>query len=122
MDIALDPIPLNSGTTAFDALWMGVPLVSIEGNWMGARMTSAILRAFGKEQWVAQSDDEYVAIISALANDVDGRIVQRAAQRQQMAASDLCDAVGLTRALEDAFEKMFDSCCTTDSASHRSGT
>ena len=108
IDIALDPIPLNSGTTAFDALWMGVPLVSIEGNWMGARMTSAMLRALGKAEWVAQTEDEYVAIVTSLAKDVAGRTLQRSVQRKSMAASPLCDAVGLTRAIEDAFEKMVD--------------
>ncbi len=108
VDIALDPVPLNSGTTAFDALWMGVPLVSIEGTWMGARMTSAMLKSLGKSEWIAQSEDDYVAIVSTLAADVEGRTKQRAEQRKMMAASPLCDAVGLTRALEDAFEKMFD--------------
>ena len=108
LDIALDTIPLNSGTTAFDALWMGVPLVALEGNWMGARMSSTILKALGKPEWVAQNEDEYVAIVAALARDVEGRKSLRVAQRTLVADSPLCDAKGLTRALEDAFEKMFD--------------
>jgi protein O-GlcNAc transferase len=108
LDIALDTIPLNSGTTAFDALWMGVPLVALEGSWMGARMTNAILNALGKPEWIAHSEDEYVAVVTALARDVEGRKSLRATQRRLMAESPLCDARGLTRALEDAFEKMFD--------------
>jgi protein O-GlcNAc transferase len=109
VDIALDPIPLNSGTTAFDALWMGVPMASIEGTWMGGRMTSAILRALGKAEWVAQNEDDYVTIVTALANDVAGRRSLRSAQRSMMAASPLCDGVGLTRSLEDAFEGMLET-------------
>ena len=108
LDIALDTIPLNSGTTAFDALWMGVPLVALEGDWMGARMSNTILKALGKPEWVAQSEDEYVEIVTALAQDVEGRKSLRAAQRALMAGSPLCDAKGLTRALEAAFESMFD--------------
>ena len=108
LDIALDPIPLNSGTTAFDALWMGVPLVGLEGNWMGGRMTEAILKALGKPEWVAQNEDEYVAIVAALARDVEGRRSLRATQRALMLGSPLCDAQGLARALEDAFTAMFD--------------
>jgi predicted O-linked N-acetylglucosamine transferase (SPINDLY family) len=108
LDIALDTIPLNSGTTAFDALWMGVPLIALEGSWMGARMTNAILDALGKPEWVAQNEDEYVAIVAALAKNVEERKSLRAAQRAQMASSPLCDAKGLTRALEDAFEAMFE--------------
>lgn len=108
LDIALDTIPLNSGTTAFDALWMGVPLVALEGSWMGGRMSSTILEALRKPEWVARSEDEYVAIVAALARDVEGRKSLRAAQRTLMADSPLCDVEGLTRALEDAFEEMFD--------------
>jgi len=108
LDIALDPIPLNSGTTAFDALWMGVPLVALEGDWMGARMTSAILNALGKPEWVAQNEDDYVDIITTLARDVSGRKSLRSEQRTLMANSPLCDAKDLTGALQSAFEEMFD--------------
>jgi protein O-GlcNAc transferase len=108
LDIALDAIPLNSETTAFDALWMGVPLVALEGNWVGGRMASTILKALGKPEWIAHSDDEYVAIVAALAHDVQGRKALRATQRALISNSPLCDAEGLTRALEDAFGAMFD--------------
>ncbi len=108
LDIALDAIPLNSETTAFDALWMGVPLVALEGNWYGARMASTILKALGKTEWVARDEDEYVAIVAALARDVDERKALRASQRSLVASSPLCDAKGLARSLEDAFEAMFD--------------
>ena len=106
LDIALDTIPLNSGTTAFDALWMGVPIVAIEGQWMGARMTSTILRALGRPEWVARNEDDYVAIVTALARDVKTRTAQRAEQRTLMAKSPLCDAEELTKALEKSFEAM----------------
>ncbi|MGA9665280.1 MAG: tetratricopeptide repeat protein, partial [Gallionella sp.] len=65
LDIALDTIPLNSGTTAFDALWMGVPLIALEGNWMGGRMTSTMLKALGKPEWIARDEEEYAAIVAA---------------------------------------------------------
>jgi protein O-GlcNAc transferase len=108
LDIALDTTPLNGETTAFDALWMGVPLVTIDGNWYGARMTGAMLRAMGKPEWVAKNADEFVAIVAALALDVEKRISLRASQRAMMEKSTLCDAEGLARSLEEAFEAMFD--------------
>jgi predicted O-linked N-acetylglucosamine transferase (SPINDLY family) len=108
LDIALDTVPLNSGTTALDALWMGVPLVALEGNWMGGRMTSTVLRALGKPEWIARNDEEYVAIVAGLARDIEGRKSLRAAQRSLMAGSPLCDAKGLARVLETAFEAMFE--------------
>ena len=108
LDIALDTVPLNSGTTAFDALWMGVPMVALEGNWMGGRMTSTVLKALGKPEWVAKTQDDYVALVAALARDVERRKALRLTQRTLMASSPLCDAKDLTSTLEDAFEAMFD--------------
>ena len=121
LDIALDAIPLNSETTAFDALWMGVPLVALEGNWVGGRMASTILKALGKPEWIAHSDDEYVAIVAALAHDVEGRKALRATQRALISNSPLCDADGLTRALGDAFGAMFDRWWAEERESARQG-
>ena len=67
LDIALDTIPFNSGTTAFDALWMGVPLVALEGNRVSGRMASSIVRALGRPEWSAQTEEDYVSIVCALA-------------------------------------------------------
>jgi protein O-GlcNAc transferase len=108
LDIALDTIPFNSGTTACDALWMGVPLVAIEGNWAGGRMAASILRAAGMSHWVARGEDEFVSIVTRLARDISGREKFRLIQRDQLANSELCDSKGLTRALQDAFVSMFD--------------
>jgi len=106
LDIALDSIPLNSETTAFDALWMGVPIIALEGNWVGGRMASTLLKAFGKSDWVAKNEDEYVAKVVALARDVAGRKSLRMGQRALMKSSPLCDAKELAKTLEEAFEKM----------------
>jgi len=108
LDIALDTVPFNSGTTAFDALWMGVPLVALEGDWGGGRMGSGVLTGLGRPEWIAHSEEEYVAIVARLARDVEGRTSMRKAQRARMAASPLCDRSGLARDLEDAFVAMFD--------------
>ncbi len=60
LDIALDTIPFNSGTTACDALWMAVPLVTLEGDWAGATIASSFLRALGRPEWIAGNEEEYV--------------------------------------------------------------
>jgi predicted O-linked N-acetylglucosamine transferase (SPINDLY family) len=108
LDIALDTIPFNSGTTAFEALWMGVPLVALEGNRTCGRMAASIVRNLGHPEWAATSEDEYVSIVCTLARDVEGRKRLRKMQRALMLASPLCDGQGLARALEDAFEAMYD--------------
>lgn len=108
LDISLDTIPFNSGTTAFDALWMGVPLVALEGDRICGRMAASIVRNLGHPEWAAASDDEYVAIVSALARDAEGRKKLRNTLRESMMSSELCDGKGLARSLEDAFEAMYD--------------
>lgn len=108
LDIALDTIPFNSGTTAFDALWMGVPLVALDGDWIGGRMAASVLRTLGRPEWIARDAEEYVHLVRALSLDVELRRRVRQSQRTQMTESPLCDALGLTRALESAFSAMFD--------------
>ncbi len=112
IDLALDTLPFNSGTTAFDALWMGVPLVALEGTWTGGRMGSSLLKSLGRPEWIAQTPQAYAEIVRdlarALPHDVAVRRMLRQQQRERMARSPLCDSVTLTRALEDAFEAMHD--------------
>lgn len=108
LDIALDTIPFNSGTTAFDALWMGVPLVALEGTRVCGRMASSIVKALGRPEWSAKTEEEYVSIVCALAKDVESRKEWRKSQRAAMMRSPLCDAKGLARSLEDAIESMYD--------------
>jgi len=108
LDVALDPVGgLGGGTTTLDALWMGVPVVALEGGWMATRMTSSCLRAIERSEWIARDEQDYVDKVVALARDVAGRKAMRSEQRARMAASPLCDAAGLARALEDAFIAMF---------------
>jgi len=106
VDIALDTIPLNSGTTGFDALVMGVPLVAMRGNWMGARLTATMLKALGRPEWIAESRGEYVQILQTLAADRLALAAIKQSLRAEVLASELCDQQGLARDLGDAFEGM----------------
>jgi predicted O-linked N-acetylglucosamine transferase (SPINDLY family) len=107
LDVALDPIDTHSGaTTTCDALWMGVPVVTRPGDRMGSRMTAALLAPLGCSEWIAQSDEEYVARVVALARDPGRRGMLRLGLRDQVARSSLCDASGLATCLEDAYAEM----------------
>jgi protein O-GlcNAc transferase len=110
LDIALDPVGgMGGGTTTCDALWMGVPVVTLLGKTMGQRMTSSMLNAIGQADWIAETENDYVTKVVNLANDVKLRNDLRFKQRNKMAHSDLCDAADLAKSLEDAYEAMFNS-------------
>ncbi|MBL8380532.1 MAG: tetratricopeptide repeat protein [Burkholderiales bacterium] len=117
IDIALDPIGgVCGGTTSCDALWMGVPVVTMLGERMGARMSASMLDALELREWIAGSADEYVAIACRLAADVEARRRARTSLRERFIASPLGDAGGLATALEDAYAAMLAQ------ATHRSSS
>jgi predicted O-linked N-acetylglucosamine transferase (SPINDLY family) len=108
LDIALDPVGTWSGnTTTCDALWMGVPVIAMMGDRSILRMTGPMLEALGHPEWIAGSEDEYIAKAVALARDVGLRRSLRFGQREKMAASPLCDATDLVRQLEKAYCEMY---------------
>jgi predicted O-linked N-acetylglucosamine transferase (SPINDLY family) len=112
LDIALDPVGgVGGGTTTCDALWMGVPVITLEGDRMATRMTSSMLNALGQVEWVACSEVEYVNKAVTLARDINGRRRLRAAQRVRMAESALCDARGLVQCLEQGYFDMYQHWC-----------
>ncbi|MFA6013896.1 MAG: tetratricopeptide repeat protein [Gallionellaceae bacterium] len=107
LDIALDPVGGHGGgTSTCDALWMGVPVIHLLGDHVGARFAGSIINAIGHPEWIAHSAAEYIAKTIALANNVELRKQLRSTQRNTMAASPLCDAAGLASALEDSYGVM----------------
>lgn len=113
IDIALDPFPYSGETTALHTLWMGVPLVALEGATLVQRLASRVLHVAGLSEWVARSADEYVAIACELARDPAQLARRRASQRAQLAASPLCDHAGVTRELEELYRRLWREWCAS---------
>jgi predicted O-linked N-acetylglucosamine transferase (SPINDLY family) len=111
VDIALDPFPFNGHTTTCDAIWMGVPVVMLEGDAYASRFGGSVLANVGLGELIANSPDQYVDIAVALANDGDKLARLRAELRPRMAASPLMDFVGFTRNLEAAYRQMWADWC-----------
>ena len=107
MDIALDTVPRTGGTTTADALWMGVPVITLAGNLFIERLSSTMLHAVGAQELIASTEEAYVAKAVALARDAGRRQWWRQTLRKNMAASPLCDGAGLARALEAAYRDMW---------------
>jgi len=111
VDLALDSMPYGGGTTSFDTLWMGVPLLALAGDRSAGRSSASILGALGLEQWVARTADDYVRL--ALAHAADGaRLAElRATLRARLRGSPLMDEAGFARDMEAAFRSMWQAWC-----------
>jgi predicted O-linked N-acetylglucosamine transferase (SPINDLY family) len=111
VDIALDPFPYSGETTALHSLWMGVPLVTLEGATLAQRLASRVLRVAGLSEWIAASRDEYVAIACARAADPALLARLRTALRPTLEASALFDHAGVTRELEAVYRTLWRRYC-----------
>ena len=108
IDIALDPFPHNAGTTTIEALWQGVPAITLAGRPTVGRFGASILHAIGLDDWVTDSADAYIARAVAAASDAASLALMRSGLRQRVAASPLCDATGLARAIEATYRALWD--------------
>jgi predicted O-linked N-acetylglucosamine transferase (SPINDLY family) len=111
IDIALDTYPFCGGTTTCDALWMGVPVVSLVGQTTVSRGGLTILTNAGLAELMASSTEEYVKIAADLAGDLPGLAAMRAGLRRRMAQSPLMDAPRFAQDIEAAFRDMWRRWC-----------
>ncbi len=111
VDVALDTFPYNGGLTTCECLWMGVPIVALEGARMIGRQTSAMLRLLGLGDWVATSVDDYVRLAVDRSRRVDAAARLRATLRERFAASPVCDAARFARDLEAAYRSLWRDHC-----------
>ena len=107
MDIALDSFPYHGTTTTFEALWMGVPVVVLEGRAHVSRVGVSILRRLGLDELVASDAEDYVAKAAALAADPERLARLRAGLRGRLRDSPLMDATGFARSIEAAYRTMW---------------
>jgi predicted O-linked N-acetylglucosamine transferase (SPINDLY family) len=111
IDIALDPFPWSGGVTTCDALWMGVPVVSLVGRTSVGRGGKSILTNIGMSELIAQTPEQYVHIAAALAGNLPRLAELRGILRQRMQASPLLDAPRFARNMEAAYRQMWRSWC-----------
>ncbi len=111
VDIALDNFPYNGTTTTCEALWMGVPVVALEGRGHAARVGASLLTAAGMPELIARTPGEYSAIAARLAGDQAALARFRSTLRGRVAGSRLCDAGAFARAFEAAVRTAWRGWC-----------
>ncbi|MBL8826718.1 MAG: tetratricopeptide repeat protein [Planctomycetaceae bacterium] len=109
IDIALDTFPWSGHTTACEALWMGVPVVTLATDRHAGRMVASVLHSIGRDAWVATNRDQYLAIAQRLAGDHEQLATLRRNLRRELVASPLCDTVRFSDQLAGAFRQAWQS-------------
>ncbi len=111
MDIALDTFPYHGTTTTCEALWMGVPVVTLAGDVHVSRVGVSLLSNVGLPELIARNEDEYVSIAAELAGNLATLAGLRATLREQMKDSPLMDAPRFARNVESAYRDVWRRWC-----------
>lgn len=107
VDIALDTFPWCGHATSCEALWMGVPVLTLPGTRHAARMVASVLTSAGLKDWIATSSVDFVARAGGWGARVEELAAFRRQLREQVRRSALCDGQRFTAALEEAYRGMW---------------
>lgn len=116
IDIALDTYPYHGTTTTCEALWMGVPVVSLCGDRHASRVGASLLAAVGRPDWCAGDEAGYVRIAAELADRIESVRCNRAALREAMRRSPLLDHAGQAARFGAACREMWRAWCARGDA------
>ncbi|NQV82988.1 MAG: tetratricopeptide repeat protein [Rhodospirillales bacterium] len=111
VDIALDPFPFNGATTTFQALSMGVPVITLKGTTFISRMAGSLLHQVGLGDLAVDTPGAYVTCAKNLAADLERLKTLRMELRQRLEASPLCGAPAYARSIEAAYREMWRKWC-----------
>ncbi|MCZ6743022.1 MAG: tetratricopeptide repeat protein [Alphaproteobacteria bacterium] len=111
VDIGLDPFPYNGTTTTCEALWMGVPVITLAGDRHSGRVGASLLTRVGLGEFITGTEEAYVAAAVKLAHDRDRLADLRKALRGRLQGSPLCDSEGFARQVEAAYRDMWRKWC-----------
>jgi predicted O-linked N-acetylglucosamine transferase (SPINDLY family) len=107
-DLFLDTLPYNAHTTASDALWAGLPVVTVSGRSFSSRVAASLLRNIGLAELITNSFEQYEALAIQLAGDPDRVRTLKDRLRCNRATSTLFDTPRFTRYLESAYQEIYD--------------
>ena len=107
IDIALDSFPYGGGTTTFDALWMGVPVLTATGPLPASRSAASVLAALGLAPWIAAGIEGFEALAIERAKDTAAIAQLRRTLRDRLRTSPLMDERGFVAAFEAALQQAW---------------
>ncbi|RXK53027.1 tetratricopeptide repeat protein [Oleiharenicola lentus] len=116
VDISLDTFPYHGTTTTCEALWMGVPVVTLMGDRHVARVSGSLLTAIGRGEWVAQTPEDYLRIATELAADPLKLAAIRAGLREEVRNSPLGDHAGQSARFAAALRECWMAWCASQNS------
>ena len=111
VDIVLDTLPYNGGMTTFQALWMGVPVLTLAGKNFCGRMGASIMQHLGMPEWVVEDKESYIKIAVIMASNRKKLLETKSKLREQMLASPLCDVEGFSKEVNGIFIQIWQQYC-----------
>lgn len=111
VDIALDTTPYSGGLTTLEALWMGVPVMTLTGETFASRHSTAHLKNCGLDQLIAATEKDFVSIATTLCADQEALKTLKTGLRDRLSNSPLCDGKGYTKNLEQALRHVWQDWC-----------
>lgn len=111
IDVALDPFPFCGGMTSCNALWMGVPIVTLSGDRPLGRQTQGFLELAGLSELIASTQEEYIAIAVELASNRKRLADIRTTLRDKLSSSPLCDPISFAQNFEKALRLVWQNWC-----------
>ncbi len=109
IDIILDTFPYPGGTTTCEALWMGVPTLTLAGHTMLGRQGASMLSATGLNEWIAKDEEDYVKKALAFASDLPVLATLREQLRPQVLASPLFNSEQFARNFENVLTTLWEN-------------
>jgi len=107
IDLALDPFPYNGTTTTCEALWMGVPTITLKGERNVSRVGASIMKHAGLEQFIASDEGAYLQIALSHSRDTGELASLREQFREKLSQSEICDRKNFVLELEQAYRNMW---------------
>lgn len=110
IDVALDPFPYNGGISTCDALWMGIPVITLDTP-AGNRAGVSLLSQISATEWIAKTKADYVALAVHMAQEPQQLLPIRQQLRQRMLQSPICNGEQFTREVEQAYRQVWRKAC-----------
>ena len=117
VDICLDPQPHSGGMTSLDALYMGVPVLTLPGATPSSRLASAVLSGLGMTEWIAADSTEFISKAVTFSDDLTKLSQLRSQLRRRMNESPIANPAAYAKVVEDQYRRMWENWCDGHPAS-----